>query len=84
MEAGLSIITSLDSLVETSGCRVYRRFYKFLSRSVEEGNSFHKRFIRYGQTRKLIPAPIQEMIVTGEKSGSLPETLIKIGDIFDI
>lgn len=83
LEAGLPVVPALGSLQETSDFRIYRKFYGFLRQSVEDGNSFERSFRAYLRTKKLVPNPIQGMIATGEKSGSLPKTLLKIGEIFE-
>ena len=83
LQAGLPIVSAVRSLEETASFKTYRNLYKFLGDSLEDGNSFQKSFLAYGKIRKLVPAPIQEMIITGERSGNLPETLVKIGDIFE-
>ena len=37
----------------------------------------------FKNTNRLIPAPIQQLIVAGEQSGLLTETLTKIGQMFE-
>lgn len=83
LKAGLPIVDSVDSLYHTATFRSYKKFYSSLKNSIEEGNSFQKSFILYGKTKKIIPVPIQQMIVAAEQSGRLPETLIKIGQIYE-
>lgn len=83
LSAGLSVTESLDSLKETADFYAYKDFFAFLKGSVEEGNSFKKSFQNYRGGENLLPVPIQQMIVAAEQSGNLPETLVKIGEIYE-
>lgn len=83
LDAGLPILEALDSLRESTGSRLYHKFYAYLRDSIDEGNSFQQSFGLYQQADKLIPVSIQQMIVAGEHSGHLAQTLIKIGEIFE-
>lgn len=83
LSAGMPLVDALNSLQEISSYFVYLKFYAFLRNNVEEGNSFQKSFGAYRNTSKLIPFPIQQMIVASEQSGSLKETFLSIGEIYD-
>lgn len=83
LEAGLPITHALDSLASSTEIIQYRKFYIYLRDSVEEGNSIQKSFITFQRTNRLVPAPIQQLIVAGEQSGTLSSTLLKIGQMFE-
>lgn len=83
LSAGLSPIESLHSLSEATSLARYRSLYLYLADSLEEGNSFKKSFSLYKNTDKLIPASIQQLIVAGEQSGSLSDTLLKISKTYE-
>lgn len=83
LSAGLTVTESLDSVKETADFYAYKDFFAFLKKSVEEGNSFKKSFLNYRGGKNLLPAPVQQMIVAAEQSGNLPETLVKIGEIYE-
>jgi len=83
LQAGMPIVDSIRSIKETAGFYNYRKFYKYLESSVEEGNSFQRSFLEYKRIKKILPPPIQQMIITSEKSGHLSETLKKIGSVFE-
>lgn len=83
LEAGLPITLALDSLASATEIIDYRNLYMHLSISVEEGNSLQKSFISFKNTNKLIPSPIQQLIIAGEQSGNLSKTLLKIGGMFE-
>ncbi|MEK7180935.1 MAG: type II secretion system F family protein [Patescibacteria group bacterium] len=81
--SGLLITRSLDSIYEATNLRRYQRFYRHLRDSLEDGGSFRESFDSYPETRKLLSLPVQQMIIAGEGSGRLSESLIKIGEIYE-
>jgi len=83
LEAGLPITHALDSLASATEITQYQKLYLHLRDSVEDGNSIQKSFVSFRNANHLIPAPIQQLIVAGEQSGSLPGTLLKIGQKFE-
>ncbi|MGE5327784.1 MAG: type II secretion system F family protein [Thiobacillus sp.] len=83
LKSGLPVIEAIDSLIKTSTYRPYTKFYKHLYSKIEEGYSFKNSFISYKSSKKLIPLPIQQMIIAGEKSGNLPDVLEKIALIYE-
>lgn len=83
LEAGLPIIKAIDSLIGASDSFRYKKFYTHLKESIEMGNSFQKSFASYPKTEKIVPQPIQQLIFSGEQSGNLTKTLIKIGQVLE-
>lgn len=81
--AGLVITHALDSLASSTEISKYKKFYLFLRDSVGDGNSIQKSFAAYSQIGQLIPAPIQQLVVAAEQSGTLPESLLRIGQTFE-
>ena len=83
LQAGINVHDALDSLIFGTNYRFYKNFYKYLQDSIDEGKSFETSFKEYKNADKYIPAPIQQLIISAERSGRLPETLIKIGLIYE-
>jgi type IV pilus assembly protein PilC len=83
LKAGIPINTALDSLAGATDIVQYRALYKHIRESMENGDTFQKSFDTFKNTKKLIPNPIQQLVIIGEKSGSLSETLTKIGRMFE-
>lgn len=83
-QAGLPVLDSLQSLAESSTLYRYKNLYLHLFERIKEGNSFQKSFESYKNVRGLIPVPIQQLVITGEQSGNLAGTLIKIGEMYEI
>lgn len=83
LQAGVPITQALDSLHSATLFPRYKKLYAHLRDSVQEGNSFHKSFGSYKKCSALIPMPIQQLIVTGEQSGNLSDTLLKISATYE-
>lgn len=83
LEAGLPVTHALGSLATATEFPHYKKLYIHLRTAVEEGNSFQKSFGLFRHAHHLVPMPIQQLIFAGEQSGSLAETLLKIGHTFE-
>lgn len=83
LSAGLTVPKSMRSLYDATELRAYAQFYEHLHGGIEEGNSFQKCFASYPTTDRLIPPPIQQMMMAAERSGTLSQTLLKIGETFE-
>jgi len=80
--AGLSVTQALQLLQESTNANRYKKFYAYLNQSFEDGYGFRASLSKYKRSRKLLPPSVQQMIIAGERSGALPETLESIGDIY--
>lgn len=83
LQAGLPVTQAISSLSQATSFPPYRRFYEFLVRNIEDGNSFQKSFANYKNIKRLLPTPIQQLVITGEKSGTLPDTLLSISRVYE-
>lgn len=83
LNAGLPVVKTLASIENASSFYFYRKLYKFLRENIEQGNSFQKSFELYKKTDTLIPPHVQQMIISGEQSGHLPEIFLSIGEDFE-
>ena len=83
LEAGLPITAALDSLASATEVSRYKKLYLHLSSSVGDGNSIQKSLASFTHAGRLIPSPIQHLIVAGEQSGTLSQSLLKIGQTFE-
>lgn len=83
LKAGVPLVEALKSLSEVTDTLAYKRFYARLASSIEVGTSFEKSFAELPETRGLLPVSVQQLIVTGEKSGRIAEMLLRIADIYE-
>jgi type IV pilus assembly protein PilC len=83
LQAGLSVTDALALLAKSTRAHRYQVFYAYLARSFEEGYGFAANLRRYKKASLLLPATVQQMIIAGERSGALPETLHNIGNRYE-
>jgi len=83
LQAGFSINESLRLLNQASPFSFYGDFYLYLSESVSDGISLKESCTRVPKSPRLVPNSVQEMIFVGERSGKLPEILLKIGKNYE-
>ncbi|MFA6354855.1 MAG: type II secretion system F family protein [Candidatus Paceibacterota bacterium] len=83
LQAGFQVGETLESIKEGTTYSSYAKFYDYLGKSIEKGESFKSALSKYPHSDRYIPNPIQQLIISAEKSGKLSETLIKIGIIFE-
>jgi len=83
LRAGVPLVDALSSLVEVTNIVAYRRFYARLLEHVNAGDSFSKSFAALPESRRLLPISVQQLIVTGERSGALADVLQKISEMYD-
>ena len=80
LEAGVPVTQALNSLSQAATFPHYRRLYEHLRDRIGEGYSFQSSFKSYKKSKKLVPVPIQQLIVVAEQSGNLSPTLLKISE----
>lgn len=83
LEAGLSVTQSLQLLEQATRAPHHRPFYRHLRNAFEEGYSFKAALRDYKRSSRLLPLPVQQMVIAGERSGSLPQTLLSIGSSYE-
>lgn len=83
LEAGLSVMQAFALLDRATEAPNYRKFYRYLGDAFENGYSFRTSLPRYKKSRKLLPPAVQQMVIAGERSGALPQTLTSIGRIYE-
>jgi type IV pilus assembly protein PilC len=83
LQAGFQVDEALDSIKDGTSYASYRKFYIHIKESINKGETFKVAFASYRHADRYIQQPIQQLIISAEKSGKLPETLIKIGIIFE-
>lgn len=84
LNAGIPIVDAIESLRSTTTFYAYKKFYGHVKEGIQQGNNVEDVFSSYKKSHKLIPKPIQQMIMIGEKSGKLGTTLEKIGHAYEI
>lgn len=70
---------ALKVVADTTDLKIYEKAYRILAREIEDGITFQNVFPKIVMRRSLFGASIEQLIVSGEQSGSLPEVFGKIG-----
>ncbi len=83
LKAGVPVIESVQSLIEVTPIVAYRNLYTRMLEHITIGDSFSKSFQSIKGSDKLLPPSVQQLVVTGEKSGSLADIMLKVADIYD-
>ncbi len=83
LDSGIPILEALSSLEEATQADQYKKLYAHMRKNLTDGNSLEKSFTSFKKADRLIPPPIQQLIITGSKSGNLSEVLLKVGLVFE-
>jgi type IV pilus assembly protein PilC len=83
LRSGVPLVEALESLHDVTEVAKYKKFYKKLWKRIELGDSFASVFKGTKNTGKLLPVSVQQLVITGEKSGTLANTLLKVADIYE-
>jgi general secretion pathway protein F len=83
LESGLTITESLDMMSRSATSTRYKKLYVHLKHSFENGYSFKDGFKNYQKMNTFLPVELQQIIIAGESTGSLPEVLKSIGSSYE-
>lgn len=83
LKAGVPVVEAMDSLVEVTPIVAYRKLYARMRDHITIGDSFSKSFAAIKGSQKLLPPSVQQLVITGEKSGALADIMLKVADIYD-
>lgn len=83
LDAGIPISEALRSLIGTSFFPQYRKLYEHLAQNVRDGYSFEASFASSPKSQILFPSSVRQLIATGERSGNLSATFLKISQMYE-
>ncbi|MEI7719740.1 MAG: type II secretion system F family protein [bacterium] len=83
LKSGITLPQALVSMRDSTTFTLYKKFYDDLLRDVTEGNSLYKSISNHKNSQLFVPSYLARLISAGEKSGSLSETLIDIGAMYE-
>lgn len=83
LKAGLSITSSLQLMSESTTLRRYQKIYLTWKENFDEGYNFATNFEAGKKVNKLFPPSVQQIVIAGEKSGSLAESLQTVGEAYE-
>jgi type II secretory pathway component PulF len=76
---GVSIVDALAACRDVVSNSVYRRFILGVERKIQEGATVASGFAQ----SEFIPVMVQQMISTGEQTGSLPKVMTRVADYYE-
>lgn len=83
LRAGVPLVESIRSMAAVTDTVAYRHFYERLASEIEVGQSFDAAFRSLRESRRLIPVSVQQLVITGERSGKVTDMLLRIADIYE-
>lgn len=84
LNSGITITRACELIALTTETPAYRKFYASLYDSFDQGYSFDRALqVTRGLYGNVLPWNVQQIIVTGEKSGSLAKSMDNIGQVFE-
>jgi type II secretory pathway component PulF len=83
LQAGLPITQAIGLLAGASTARQYQEFCRYLVHSLDDGFSVKDSLHAYKGSTTLLPPSVQQMIIAGERSGSLSEVLLVVGRTYE-
>lgn len=78
--SGVSILDTLNIIVETTENSLYRLSFKNILKQVEKGVSLGDSF----NNENLFPPILVQMVTVGERTGNLDDTMMRISHYFDL
>lgn len=55
-----------------------------MQQSLVEGHTFRHAFSTYKKTNALLPSPVRQMVAAAERSGTLGDTFLKVGELYEM
>lgn len=83
LRAGVPLPQALESMRDSTTFILYTRFYAGVLARIDEGNSLYKSISGYPGYTAYMPSYIARLLLAGELSGSLSDTLIRVSEEYD-
>ncbi len=83
LRSGVPVMASLQSMQDATQSPHYKALYAHVSKNVEEGMPMEESLSTYPKIRLLMPLPVQQLVATGNKTGTLADVLLKVGTVYE-
>jgi type IV pilus assembly protein PilC len=83
LRAGVPLPEALRSLADVTTVIRYSRLYKTLYEHINIGDSFQRSFAAIHGSTRLLPPSVQQLVMTGERTGTLSKILLKVAEIYE-
>jgi len=83
LKAGVPVVEALESLRDVTQVVSHKKLYSKILEHIRIGDSFHTAFEKCHESEKILSVSVQQLIIAGERSGSLAESLLQISNIYE-
>lgn len=83
LASGMTLSDSIYNMKTTTTFKNYQKTFEIMFDLVNRGYTFQQIFKENPKFKKLYPSAVRQMMVAGEKSGTLSDSLIKVGEIYE-
>lgn len=83
LQAGVPVVEALTSLVNVTQIVAQKKLYVEILEHIKIGDSFQASFEKCNESERILSVSVQQLIIAGEKSGSLAESLLQIATIYE-
>lgn len=83
LTAGLPVTQAVTLLEKATSMPQYQELYRYLASSLDDGFGFKESLMRYKKSSALLPPAVQQIVIAGERSGSLSEVLLTVGRTYE-
>lgn len=83
LASGLTLVEAIRALKDATTFISYKEFYSYLETQIENGYTFRLAFDEYPSYERLIPSSVGQLIIAGENSGTLSDTFMHIGRVYE-
>lgn len=82
LQVGIPPVDAIQYVSEVVDVVAYQKYFKKLAKNIDVGQSFATAFNNLKETRKILPIPAQQLIITGEKAGKISIMFLKMADVY--
>jgi len=83
LRAGVPIPQALESLRDSTSFLLYKQFYQTIMSRIDEGQSLYKSIEAVSNASTYVPPHIARLLLAGELSGALSDTLLRVSEEYD-
>lgn len=80
--AGVDVVEAVRSVGSAASFASYGTFYTFVADCLEAGGTFEQAFRAHHTSRRFLSIPMQQLIVSAERSGGVPQAFASIGELY--
>ena len=83
LDSGMVLSDAIKNMETTTTFKNYQKTFTVMHALVLKGQTFQQIFYEHPEFKPLYPSAVRQMVVAGEKSGTLSDSLVKIGQIYE-